>query len=92
MELDLSVSTTTCPQASFHPGREGAVLQPSAPSLALSRCRGREGASQLLSSCSWLSAQVERGSNETRVHPPQSHFLLPQDRTEVLSRTKTGLA
>lgn len=61
-------------------------------SLAPSRCRGREGAGQLLSSCSWLSAQEERGSSETRVHPPQSHFLLPQGRAETLSRTKTGLA
>lgn len=44
MELNLYLSTTTCPQASFYPWLEGYCAPAICPlSLALNRCRGREG-------------------------------------------------
>lgn len=51
------------------------------------------GAAQLLSSCSWLwLPKWGRGATKQgSTHLIMSHFLLPQDGTEVLGRTKIRL-
>lgn len=81
MELNVYLPTSTCPPASLHPGLQGHCAPTICPlTLAPNRCRGREGGRPAVVILSWLRlpAEVGKGSNEARVHPPDTEsFSIP---------------